>query len=63
MILFTKYSTDHNEILLQSTANFDRISNSIEMPLAGRAPAMERLELYDVIYKKNQLNASNLYEK
>ena len=31
MILFTKYSTDHNEIVLQSTANFDRISNSIEM--------------------------------
>ena len=35
------WSVDH--ILYQSTPNFDRISNSIEIPLVGRAPCYNDL--------------------
>ena len=38
MLWYKMYSTDHNEILNYSTPNFDRISNSIEIPIVGRAP-------------------------
>ena len=38
MLLFITYSSDHNKMLHKvDTAKFDRISNSIEIPLLGRA--------------------------
>ena len=40
----TKLCCDCEYILNQSTANFDRISNSIEISLVGRAPGQALIE-------------------
>ena len=42
-----------DRILKQSTANFDRISNSIEIPLVGREPGYSLIKAYDVIIERN----------
>ena len=49
-VMCEKFRFDRSNILKHSTSNFDRISNSIEIPLVGQVPWWSvLLDLYDTI--------------